>query len=255
MAEFSNPTTFTSTGQAAAIPVAYTDTATRLAFLRKVYALLGGAVTLWAGTALFVVTNETLSRLALSLMTGFMGILIFMVVAFVVLRVTAKSSPLNIIGLSLFSMLMGFATAPLILIVIVSRNYQGAETMGQALTAASPLLMQAFGLTAIVFGGLSAYAFTTKRDFSFLRGALMVVFFTLFGIGVLSMFGIGESLVSGWGWSAAWVLLMSGFILYDTQNIMKRFPANAAASAAAILLWDFVMLFQHILMLLSRGRD
>ena len=41
-------------------------------------------------------------------------------------------------------------------------------------------------------------------------------------------------------------------VLYDTQNIMKRYPSNMAAAAAATLMIDFIIMFQRILMLLSR---
>lgn len=236
---------------AAEVPVAFADTQTRLAFLRKVYAMFGGAMIVWAGTALFVMTNETLLAWTLSVFTGFLGIILFMVGAFFILRMTAGSFPLNLVGLGVFGVLEGFISAPLIFYALAQAAPAGTAA-SDVLASGTGLLTQAFGLTAIVFGGLSAYAITTKRDFSFLRAALWIGFALLFGIGLLSMFGIGEGFVMGWGWSAAWVLLMSGFVLYDTQNIMKRFPASAAASAAAILLVDFVMLFKHILLLLSR---
>lgn len=238
----------TATG---AVPVAYTDTRTRLAFLRKVYALFGGSMAVWAGTALFVMNNEALLQWTLSVFTGFLGLILVMLGAFFILRVTAASFPLNIVGLGVFGVLEGLISAPLIFYALASAAPE-ATTTAQVLASGTGLLTQAFGLTAIVFGGLSAYALTTKRDFSFLRAALWIGFALLFGIGLLSMLGIGEGFVMGWGWSAAWVLLMSGFVLYDTQNIMRRFPANMAASAAAILLMDFVLLFKHILLLLSR---
>jgi FtsH-binding integral membrane protein len=236
---------------AGSIPVALTDTRTRLAFLRKVYALFGGAMIVWAGTALAVISNEALLQWAMNLFGGFLPMLLVFLGSFFILRVTAASFPLNILGLGLFGVLEGFLSAPLIFYALASGATE-ATTTAEILASGSGLLAQAFGLTAIVFGGLSAYAITTKRDFSFLRGALWIGFFLLLGIGLLSMLGIGEGFVMGWGWSAAWVLLMSGFVLFDTQNIMRRFPANMAASAAAILLIDFVILFKHILLLLSR---
>jgi len=236
---------------AAEVAVAYTDTPTRLAFLRKVYTLFGGAMIVWAGTALLVMSNEALLKWTLGLFGGFIGLLIFMAAAFFLLRLTAGRFPLNLIGLGVFGVLEGFISAPLIFYALLRAAPEGTA-FGDVLASGTGLLTQAFGLTAIVFGGLSAYALTTKRDFSFMRGALWIAFFLLLGIGLLSMLGIGQGFVMGWGWSAAWVLLMSGFVLYDTQKIMKRFPANAAASAAATLLVDFVLLFQYILLLLSR---
>jgi modulator of FtsH protease len=269
MAEFSNPASITSTGQAGAIPVAYTDTATRLGFLRKVYMLFSASVVVWAGTALYAVTNETL-LLKLYSMLGTHPIITLMVllgIMFLLPRVVSMGSPINYIALGAFGVVQGLLTAPLIFAVLASTSSlevqeatqaainAGTLNTSQVLQQGTGLLTAAFALTGIVFGGLTAYALTTKRDFSFMRGALALVFFVMFGIGVLSMFGIGQSFVMGWGWSAAWVLLMGGFVLYDTQNIMKNYPANQAALAAAMLLANFVIMFQRILMLLSRARN
>lgn len=259
-------TTSHPAGYAEAVPVAYTDTATRLGFLRKVYLLFTGAVTVWAGTALYAVSNEALLTRLLSMLGNnpIITLLVLLGVMFLLPRVVMMGSPVNYIALAAFGVIQGLLTAPLIFVALLqaadpavqeaTMAAMGAGTLGTTalLKDGAGLLTSAFALTGIVFGGLSAYALTTKRDFSFLRGALVLAFFVMFGIGILAMFGIGESMVMGWGWSAAWVLLMGGFVLYDTQNIMKQYPANQAALAAAVLLANFVIMFKHILLLLSR---
>ncbi len=242
-----------------AVPVAQDAPEARLAFLRKVYALLTGSVVIWGATALVVASNVELASRMLGLFGGFLGLLLFMLLAFGLLKVTANRFPLNVIGLGLFAVLEGLITGPVILGVLAQNQGTIAPDGSLVVTAGTlaagrTLLLQAFGLTGAVFGGLTAYALTTKRDFSFLRGALWAGFFVLFGIGILAMFGIGEDFVMGWGWSAAWVLLFCGFILYDTQNVMRRYPANMAAAAAATLLIDIVILFMHILRLLGNRR-
>lgn len=259
-------TTTHPAGYAEAVPVAYTDTATRLAFLRKVYVLFSGAVIVWAGTALYAVSNEALLLKLVSMLGShpIITLLVLLGVMFLLPRVVSMGPPVNYLALGLFGVIQGLLTAPLIFYALFqaadpalqeSTNLalqSGTLASGELLSNGVGLLSSAFGLTAVVFGGLSAYALTTKRDFSFLRGALWMAFFVMFGIGVLAMFGIGQSFVMGWGWSAAWVLLMGGFVLYDTQNIMKQYPANQAALAAAVLLANFVIMFKHILLLLSR---
>lgn len=264
----SESTTTHPAGYAEAVAVAYTDTATRLAFLRRVYTLFAGSVVVWAGTSLYAVSNEALLLKLLTLLGGnpLITLVVLLGVMFLLPRVVAKGPPVNYVALGVFGVIQGLLTAPLIFFAL----YQAADpavreatdlaisngTLGttQLLQNGVGLLSSAFGLTAIVFGGLSAYAITTKRDFSFMRGALWMIFWVMFGIGALAMFGIGQSFVLGWGWSAAWVLLMGGFVLYDTQNIMKRYPANQAALAAAVLLANFVIMFKNILFLLSRRR-
>ena len=221
----------------------------RLAFLRKVYTLFSCSMVLWMGSALWVSTNDKMLNMVMGILgNGFTGMLIFMAALFGLLHLTrSTAAPLNYIGLGLFSLLEGFVTAPLIK---HSLTVTGGE--GLAMTDPSNVVLQAFVLTGMVFGGLTTYALTTKRDFSFLRGALWMGFFLLFGLAILGMFGIGESMQMGWGISVGWVLLMGGFVLYDTQNIMKRYPSNMAAAAAATLMIDFIIMFQRILMLLSR---
>jgi FtsH-binding integral membrane protein len=221
----------------------------RLAFLRKVYTLFSCSMVLWMGSALWVSTNDKMLNMVMGILgNGFTGMIIFMAALFGLLHLTrSTAAPLNYIGLGLFSLLEGFVTAPLIK---HSLTVTGGE--GLAMTDPSNVVLQAFVLTGMVFGGLTTYALTTKRDFSFLRGALWMGFFLLFGLAILGMFGIGESMQMGWGISVGWVLLMGGFVLYDTQNIMKRYPSNMAAAAAATLMIDFIIMFQRILMLLSR---
>lgn len=249
--------------QAAADSVYYADTGTRLAFLRKVYTLFSAAMVVWMGTTLLVTFNESLLSVSLGMMSGgFLGFILLMGVMFLLLRLTATAGTgISLLGLGLFGVLEGFLTAPLVYIATAASNSEEILMEGNRaiidssmLLSANSVVMQAFALTCAVFGGLTVYALTTKRDFLWMRGALYMGFFALMAIVVLSFFGIGENLVTGWGMSAAFVLLMGGFVLYDTQNIMKRYPEHMAAAAAATLLIDFIIMFKHILMLLM-NRD
>jgi FtsH-binding integral membrane protein len=243
---------------ASAQPVAYADTPTRLAFLRKVYAIFGASMVLWMGTTLVVATTPSLMGLAMPLMTsGFIGFMLIMAGMFLLLRLTANSYPMNVVGIGLFSVLEGFLTAPLVYLALARGNEVAMAALQQGafvdsvFSQGGGIVTQAFVITAAVFTGLTAYALTTKRDFLWMRGALWMGFFALVGIMLLSFLGIGEGLM-GWGFSLAWVVLMGGFVLYDTQNILKRYPESMAVSAAATLLIDFIIMFKHILMLLMR---
>lgn len=237
--------------------VAQADPLTRIAFLRKVYTLFGGAMALWMGTTCLVATNEKLLATAFGFMGGgILGFILVMAAMFFLLRLTSsRGTAISMMGLGLFGVLQGFLTAPLVYIASMSQaaseTLTGEQVQTLALTDTSNIVTQAFVLTCAVFGGLSFYALTTKHDFSWMRGALMMSLFALFAIGILGYFGIGGGAMN-WGYSAAFVILMGGFVLYDTQNILRRYPENMAASAAATLLIDFVIMFQHILMLLMR---
>ena len=86
------------------------------------------------------------------------------------------------------------------------------------------LVMMAFGGTAAIFLGLSGYALTTRRDFSFLGGFLMVGILVAFLAGIAAIvFSIpGLSLAV----SAMFILLMSGFILFQTSQLVHEPNTN-----------------------------
>ena len=153
--------------------------------------------------------------------------------------------------------------------LIVPTASRGAQIGGAALVVAfyglllSPLVMyappgvliQAGVLTGCVFGGLTLYVFVTKKDFSFLGGMLNAALWILLGVGVISLFFGGFGNTMGLAYSGFAVLLFSGYILYDTSNIMRRYPTNAHIAASIALLIDVVNLFYHIAILLMGSRD
>ena len=217
------------------------DSRERLVFLRKVYSLLGAALVLFAGSAWFFATNEAALEgiVAPIARMGWIGIIVLMAGLFLVLRMTAARFPINLIGLGTFAVLEGLLTAPILYMV-------GMGPEG------STIIAQAGVITGVTFGGLTLYTLTTKRDFSWMGAGLYVGFFLLIGIALLSMiFGFNISQI---GLSAGFCLLMAGFTIYDTSNIMRRYPTDMAAAAAATLLLDIAILFKHVLILLS-SRD
>ena len=109
------------------------------------------------------------------------------------------------------------------------------------------LVMTALGGTGIIFLGLSAYALTTKKDFSFLGGFLFVGILVAFlaGIGA-AIFGLSTlSLVV----SAMFVLLMSGLILYQTSAIIHGGETNyvMATITLYISIYNLFLSLLHLL--------
>lgn len=121
-----------------------------------------------------------------------------------------------------------------------------------ALPNGGAVVMQALGGTAFVFLGLSGYVLTTKKDFSFMRGmlvaGLIVVLVAALGSMVASMFGYAMSAFS-LAISAAIVLLMSGFILYDTSRIIHGGETNYIMATTALYLniYNLFVSLLHIL--------
>ena len=201
----------------------------RLSFIKKVY----GYFTI---SLLYSLFGAILSMKSL----GFVlksGILfpIIMIVTLYALFINRKREPLNKILLFAFTFISGMSIGPMLFTFEITGN------MG--------IVVQALSLTVIAFGGLTAYAWTTKKDFSYLRGFLITGIILLIG-GILLNFFIMSStfnlVISMFG-----VMLFSIFILYDTQNIMKRYSEDEYIMGAVDLYLDFLNLFLYILSILS----
>lgn len=126
-----------------------------------------------------------------------------------------------------------------------------------AMSNGTSIVGTALGGTGVIFLGLSAYALTTKKDFSFLGGFLfagfMVVILAMVALFGLSFFGIhipAAHIVL----SAAIILLMSGFILFDTSRIVNGGETNYVMATVGLYL-SIYNIFQSLLFLLGMGGD
>lgn len=114
------------------------------------------------------------------------------------------------------------------------------------------LIMQALGLTSVIFVSLSAYALTTKKDFSFMRGFLFAGLIVAIVAGIANIFiGSGPVFMA---LNAGIALLMTGFILFDTSRIVNGGETNYIRATVSLYL-DFLNLFIALLNLLGLSRD
>jgi modulator of FtsH protease len=117
-----------------------------------------------------------------------------------------------------------------------------------ALPNGGQVVMTAMGATGVIFLGLSGYALTTRKDFSFMGGFLIV------GILVAFMAGLGAVLFEMPGQSLAvssmFVLLMAGLILYETSNIIHGGETNYIMATVTLFVAIF-NLFTSLLHLLG----
>jgi modulator of FtsH protease len=131
-------------------------------------------------------------------------------------------------------------------------------TLGPILSAylampnGSQVVMMAMGGTAAIFLGLSAYVMTTRKDFSFMGGFLMVGILVAFlaGLGAIFFHMPGLSLAV----SAMFVLLMSGLILYETSNIIHSGETNYIMATVTLFVAIF-NLFTSLLQLLGLANN
>ena len=112
----------------------------------------------------------------------------------------------------------------------------------------SQLVMIAFGGTAAIFLALSAYALTTRRDFSFMGGFLMVGILVAFLAGIAALvFSIPALSLAV---SAMFVLLMSGFILFQTSQLVHESGTNYILATVGLYV-SIYNLFTSLLYLLG----
>jgi modulator of FtsH protease len=137
--------------------------------------------------------------------------------------------------LSVFALtgFMGFTLGPLV---------------GAYWAAAPAVVMQALAGTAITFGGLSAYAVITKKDFSFMGNMLFVGILVAFLAGLGAIFF--EMPALSLAVSGAFVLLMSGLILFETSRIVNGGETNYIMATVTLFVSVF-NLFSSMLHLLG----
>jgi modulator of FtsH protease len=115
------------------------------------------------------------------------------------------------------------------------------------------VVMMSLGLTGAIFLGLSAYAVTTRRDFSFMRGFLMggmvLVIVLSLGMLVASLFGVHLQPMS-LALSGMVALLMCGMILYQTGDIINGGETNYVLATVSLYL-SIYNLFVSLLQILG----
>ncbi|MFC4096946.1 Bax inhibitor-1/YccA family protein [Euzebyella saccharophila] len=219
------------------------DDQARVAFYKKTYAHLAGAVLLFILVETAFFQSDAILNLALSLTGGISWLLLlggFMLVTNYAERLALRSNDKNMhyAGLVLYVVAEAFIFIPLIFIAI---------TMAEG--GAFQILNQAAVLTLSLFTGLSAVVFLTKKDFSFLKSILTIGFCIALGLIIAgTLFGFDLGL---W-FSVGMVVLASGSILYQTSNLIHKYNENQYVAASLGLFASLMLLFWYILSILSR---
>lgn len=151
-----------------------------------------------------------------------------------VLPRTANSEK-GILAVFAFTGLLGFGLGPMLNSYLQLSN-------GPA------LIMQALGGTAVVFLSLSAYALTTKKDFSFLGGFLMVGMIVILIAAIANIFFAVPAI--SLAISSAIIFIMSGFILFDTSRIINGGETNYIMATTSLYL-SIYNIFVNLLVILG----
>jgi len=203
--------------------------------------LIRNTYTLLAMTLLFSALTAGVSMV---LRLPHPGLLITLVGYFGLFFLTAKfrNSGLGLVFVFALTGFMGLTLGPIISLYLTMFS-NGAE-----------LVAMAMGGTGVIFLGLSGYALTTQKDFSFMGGFLTV------GILVAFLAGIGAYVFNipslSLAVSAMFIGLMSGLILFQTSQLVRGGETNyiMATVTLYISIYNLFLSLLHILGALS-GRD
>jgi len=213
----------------------------RVAFIRRVYAHLLGATLLFiAGCVFFVQTQVMMAPMIDLIRRGQWWLLMIgFMIASGVAQAMARSQTsrgIQYAGLALYALVEALIFSPIM--TFLSMRPNGSE-----------LLMQAGTVTLLIFGGLTAIVMLTKSDFSFLRNILWLATIGSFAFILVGAFfgGFGLGLI----FVSAMVVLFSGWILYDTSNVLHHYPTNQHVAASLALFSSLATLFWYVLQLMS----
>jgi FtsH-binding integral membrane protein len=210
----------------------------RADFIRRTYLHLGGAVLGFTALEALLLRMPGIENLVGTMMGGRLSWMVvlgaFMVVSWVADSWARSSTSLawQYAGLSLYVVAEAVIFLPLLYI---------AQRM-------SPDIIPEAGLiTLLLFGGLTAVVAISKVDFSFLRMGLTIAGFAALGIIVCSaIFGFDLGIL----FTAAMLVLASGYILYHTSNVLHVYRTDQYVAAALALFASVALLFWYVLRLL-----
>ncbi|WPB79197.1 Bax inhibitor-1 family protein [Archangium violaceum] len=209
----------------------------RMSFIRKTYLHLGGAVLAFIVLEAALINSPLAQPIVQTMLGGRMSWLIvlgaFMVVGWVADRWarSASSPAMQYLGLGLYVVAEAIIMLPLL---YVAAYFSGDPN----------IIAKAGVLTGLVFVGLTGTVFITRRDFSWLRPALMVAGFAALGLIVVSiLFGF----TLGTLFAAVMVVVAAGYILYYTSNVLHHYPVGSHVAAALTLFSSVALLFWYIL--------
>lgn len=195
--------------------------------VRNTYMLLSMTLLFAAATAATSVALKLQHPGLIITLAGYFGLLFA--------TTKLRNSGWGIVSVFALTGFMGYTLGPIV------GHYLGLPNGGQT-------VMMAMAGTAAIFLGLSGYALSTKKDFSFMGGFLMVGILLAFLVGLAAIFF--EIPALSLTISAAFVLLMSGLILYETSNIIHGGETNYVMATVTLFVSIF-NLFTSLLQLLG----
>ena len=193
--------------------------------LRNTYILLGLTMLFSAITSGIALLSNAPPLNSFITLIGYFGLLF--------LTNSLRNSGWGLLSVFALTGFMGYTLGPIL------NHYIHGFTNGQA------LVMMSLGATGLVFFALSAYALTTRKDFSFMSGFLVVGMIVAFLASIATLFFHIPALMLTV--SAVFVLLSSGIILLQTSQIIHGGETNYIMATVTL----YVSLYNIFLSLLN----
>ncbi|ATR83824.1 Bax inhibitor-1/YccA family protein [Pseudomonas defluvii] len=200
--------------------------------LRNTYGLL----------ALTLVFSGIMAYVAQQMRVGYPNVFVVLIGFYGLFFLTNKlrDSVWGLVSTFALTGFMGFILGPIL------NRYLGMQ-------GGAEVVSSAFAMTALVFGGLSAYVLITRKDMSFLGGFITAGFFVLMGAVLASLFfqisGLQLAI------SAGFVLFSSVCILFQTSAIIHGGERNYIMATISLYV-SIYNLFVSLLQLFGlMGRD
>ena len=202
----------------------YSTVAQRTSSVLETNKVLRNTYMLLALTLLFSAFTAALSMfLKMPPMTYLISVIGAMVIAmFILPRFANSTAGIGIVFL--VTGLLGFGLGPIL-------------SLYAALPNGSNIITLSLAGTGVIFIGLSAYALISKKDFSFLGGFLMVGFLMVLLAAVANIFL--QIPAMSLAISAVVIMIMSGFILYDTSRIVNGGETNYVLATIGLYMTIF----------------
>ena len=224
--------------------VAYAGVTERTDFIRKTYLHLAGAVI--GFVLLEAIIMNTVGPALLGLVSSSrLGPLLFlggfMAVGWLA-RYWAESETsqqLQYVGLSLYVLAEAFVMAPLLY-------------MAHIIDPDIP--MMAGVVTGVVFGGLTAFTFMTRSDFSWMGRILWIAGLGAMGFVLCAMI-FQQPHWTGLIFSVAMVVLAAGYILYDTSNVLHHYRTSQHVAASLALFASLALMFWYVIRIFIAMRE
>ncbi|MHC4993977.1 MAG: Bax inhibitor-1/YccA family protein [Planctomycetota bacterium] len=212
----------------------------RADFLKRTYTHLFAAVMLFIGLLSTLMQLEAFAQIATTMASGYNFLIVFLVfIGGTRLAQSMADSSTSLggqyAGLGLFVVLWTIMFIPLMYLAsVVETNYNVA------------IIAPAGAATVGIFAALSLIVFWTRKDFSFLGGALRLGSLIILGV-IIASFFVDMNL------GAYFMVFMIGFvslyILYDTSNVLHHYRTDQYVPASLALFNSLALLFWYVIQL------